>query len=391
MKEKIRSAAILSLTIVVLLLTSGRLRADTGTCGGAMTTLPFTDVMGNIFFCQIAEAYFSGLTNGTTPTTYSPDDFVRRDQMSAFVTRTQDSALRRGSRRAALGQWATPSSLPLTGRTTVAGNLRLVASDGQDLWVANSAGTVTRVRASDGTVLGTWTGATLAFGVLVARGRIYVTGQSGSLYVIDPSLPPGAVTILSTTLGDDPLGLATDGSYVWTANLGGSSLSRIDPDSGATTNFTVGFGNPIGIIFDGTNLWVTDQGDNTLKKLDSNGTVIQTVSMNGPPRLPVFDGSNIWVPNTSFVSSYSVKVVRARDGQVLATLTGNGLDSPWQAAFDSERIIVTNQNGNSVSLWRATDLTPIGSFSTGANTGPQGVCGDGINFWITLTNQLARF
>ena len=80
-----------------------------------MATLPFTDVMGNIFFCQIAEAYFSGLTNGTTPTTYSPSDPVLRDQMAAFVTRTQDSALRRGSRRAALGQWALPSALSATG------------------------------------------------------------------------------------------------------------------------------------------------------------------------------------------------------------------------------------------------------------------------------------
>jgi hypothetical protein len=78
MKDRLRSASILALTIVVLLMTSSRLPADTDTCGGAMTTLPFTDVMGNIFFCQIAEAYFSGLTNGTTPTTYSPNDFVRR-------------------------------------------------------------------------------------------------------------------------------------------------------------------------------------------------------------------------------------------------------------------------------------------------------------------------
>jgi aryl-alcohol dehydrogenase-like predicted oxidoreductase len=36
--------------------------------------------------------------------------------MAAFVTRTQDSALRRGSRRAALGQWGFPTSVPLTGR-----------------------------------------------------------------------------------------------------------------------------------------------------------------------------------------------------------------------------------------------------------------------------------
>ncbi len=104
MKEKLRSAVILCLTIAVLLSTSSRLPADTGTCGGAMVTVPFTDVGGNFFFCQIAEAYFSGLTNGTSPTTYSPSDSVPREQMAAFVTRTQDSALRRGSRRAALNQ-----------------------------------------------------------------------------------------------------------------------------------------------------------------------------------------------------------------------------------------------------------------------------------------------
>src|SRR6516164_9990596 len=128
MKEKIRSAMILFLTMIVVLLSSSRLPADTGMCGGAMTTVPFTDVMGNLFFCQIAEAFFSGLTNGTSATTYSPSDNVPRDQMAAFTTRTQDSALRRGSRRAALGQWATPGALPMTSRTTVFGYPDLVAS-----------------------------------------------------------------------------------------------------------------------------------------------------------------------------------------------------------------------------------------------------------------------
>jgi hypothetical protein len=360
-----------------------------------MTTLPFTDVMGNIFFCSIGEAFFSGLTNGTTPTTYSPNDFVPRDQMAAFTTRTQDSALRRGSRRAALGQWDTPPTLPLTGRTTVGGFPFLVASDGADVWVADFGGDVKRVRASDGTVLGTWTGAANAWGVLVRRGRVYVTGSTnpiGHLYVIDPSMAPGAVTTLSSLLSQ-PQGIATDGTFIWTANAGGS-VSKVDPDSGAATNITVGFNLPGDILFDGANLWVTDDGDNKLKKLDSNGlgTVVQSVSVGVGPGFPVFDGSNIWVPN---ISDNSITVVRARDGMVLATLTGNGLNQPTQAAFDGQRILVTNGalGANSVSMWKASDLTPIGNVSTGANTHPYGVCSDGINFWITLQgiNQLARF
>jgi hypothetical protein len=396
MKEKLRSAAILCLTIVVIMMASKQMPADTGTCGGAMTTLPFTDVMGSTFFCQISEAYFSGLTNGTTPTTYSPSNAVLRDQMAAFTTRTQDSALRRGSRRAALDQWATPAGPPLTGRTTVGTGPALVKSDGADLWVSNNtSGTVTRVRASDGTVLGTWTGATNALGVLVARGRIYVTGTTnpGSLYVIDPTAAPGVVTTVSSTLGANPRGLNTDGRFIWTANIGvngsGASVSRVDPDSGTPASFTTGFTTPVGILFDGTNVWVTDAGDNTLKQLDSNGGIIQSIAVGSGPRHPVFDGSNIWVPNRA---SNSVSVIRARDGQVLATLTGNGLSGPVQAAFDGQRILVTNVDGDSISGWKAADLTPLGSALTGMGTQPVGACSDGINFWIALsgTNQLAR-
>jgi hypothetical protein len=52
-----------------------------------------------------------------------------------------------------------------------------VASDGPDLWVT-SGSQVTRVRASDGSVLGTWSGASGADGVLIARGLIYVIGET---------------------------------------------------------------------------------------------------------------------------------------------------------------------------------------------------------------------
>jgi hypothetical protein len=66
---------------------------------------------------------------------------------------------------------------------------------------------------------------------------------------------------------------------------------------------------------------------------------------------------------------------------------------PTAAAFDGERILVTNNVGSKVSLWKASDFTPIGTFSTGAGAFPQGACSDGLNFWITLgvTNKLARF
>ena len=76
-------------------------------------------------------------------------------------------------------------------------------------------------------------------------------------------------------------------------------------------------------------------------------------------------------------------------------MTGNGLIGPFAAAFDGERVLITNSDGidNNLSLWKAGDLSPIGFFATGSSSNPNGACSDGVNFWITLrgTNQLARF
>src|SRR5262245_49853222 len=90
MKVNLRQPALVISTSLLLILSSAvsPLRADTGTCNSNNLTLPFLDVAGNAFFCQIAAAYTSGLSNGTSATTYSPNDPVSRGQMAAFTTRT---------------------------------------------------------------------------------------------------------------------------------------------------------------------------------------------------------------------------------------------------------------------------------------------------------------
>ncbi len=167
---------------------------------------------------------------------------------------------------------------------------------------------------------------------------------------------------------------------------------------GAAIPWTVttvsGFRNPTGALFDGTNVWITDNGGLAEKifKLSSTGAILQSVTVGTGPTHPVFDGNNIWVPN---LLDASVSVVRASNGAVLATLTGNGLIFPLSAAFDGQRVLVTDANGgtSNTSLWKAADLIPLGFFSAGAGTSPVLACSDGINFWIPLfgSNKLARF
>lgn len=390
--ERYRRAIALMGLMATIIVTSSHLRADTGTCGGASITLPFTDVMNSTFFCQIAEAYFSGLTDDTAETKYGPSNKVRREHMAAFTTRTMDQSLKRGSRRAALDQYWTTQGASNVALTAVGSGPEQVKSDGTDLWVANYVGaTVSRVRASDGKLLATWTGANSAWGVLCAMGKVFVTGATspGTLYQIDPTQPAGSVTILSSSLGNAPTGIGYDGQRIWTANAGSVSIITLNPMS-VTTPATK-FASLTGIIYDGANIWVKDGSLSKLHKLDSNGLVLLTVEVGGGPSFPAFDGTNIWVPNSD---SNTVSVVRATGslaGTVLATLSVNGTSFPYSAAFDGERILVTNSSGDGVSLWKAADFTPIGSFSIGVY--PRGACSDGLNFWISLygAGKLARF
>jgi hypothetical protein len=404
---KIKQPYLLRLVVLIglmgtLTVLSSRLQADTGTCSGATTTLPFTDVpSSNIFFCSIASAYFSGLTNGTSATAYSPTQNVTREQMAAFITRTMDQSLKRSSQRAVTEKWWTPTSVNSLTLTDVGDTPFQVKFDGTDLWVANSFdGSVMRVRVSDGKLLDTWTGAISATGIVAAMGRIFVTGRTapgGSLYMIDPTQPAGTVTTLTSSLGGYPQGIAFDGSRIWTANNLHGDVSIVSLNPIAVTTVTAGL-QLAGILFDGSYIWVTDYNQNKLLKLNVNGSVAQTINVGLYPQFPVFDGTNIWVPNAN---SDSVTVVRVKDASgnplttafVLATLTGNGLNDPYTVAFDGERILLPNTAGNSVSLFKAADLTPLGSFFTGNGTQPFSACSDGLNFWITLinANKLERF
>lgn len=386
---------LLLVATITLTLCSRLIQADTGACGAQMITLPFTDLQAsNIFFCSIAEAYFSGLTNGTSGTTYNPSDPVPREQMAAFITRTQDSALRRGNKRAALQQWWTPTEAAALRTVSVSNPFDLVC-DGPDLWVTTFAasGTVKRIRASDGQLLQTWTGANSVLGLIAAAGRIFAVAQTspGKIYVINPEAPPGAVTVFENDIGANPVQITYDGANLWTANFSGS-ISRVNVASVIDSTFTAGFSLPNDILWDGANLWVADTGDNKLKRIDqSSATVLESIDVGSSPRNLLFDGTNIWVSNADSGSITVVRAVGGLRGTVLATLTGNGLNFPLGMAFDGERVLVCS-NLFSVSLFKAADFTPMGNLSTqGLSGGLSAACSDGLNFWFLAGNTVVRF
>jgi S-layer homology domain len=387
MKMPARLRPLLALPLfVTAVLAGGAVRRVQDACG------PFTDVTPQ--FCPyVLEAFYTGITAGTSPTTFSPDIPITRGQSAVFTTKALNQALSRGSRRAALGQWWTPQNAGVLGFTTVGQMPIGCAADGADVWVANSAlGSVSRVRASDGRVLEEWPNAEGAGEVMIAMGKVFVSDGLGKLLMIDPTQTPGTPVTAATGLGNATGSVVFDGSRIWTAN-GSGSISIVTP--GATlpwsvTNVTEGFQSPFAVIFDGTQVWVTDQSAQGLFRLNADGSIAQTVPIPGGPLQPTFDGVNIWVPSEN---ANNVTVVQASSGKVMATLVGNGLNVPISAAFDGERVLVTSPSAGGVSLWNAASLAPLGFVSTGNGTAPWYACSDGVNFWITLSgsSQLARF
>ena len=143
-----RVLALISIVFAALL--GGGAGALLASCG------PFTDLTDAVFCPFVLEIFYLGITTGTTSTTYDPAGNVNRLQMAAFLSRTVDGVLKRGSRRAALDQFWTSQNDTVLGLTSVGLNPQFVQSDGADLWVANANGdTISRVRGSDGRLLET--------------------------------------------------------------------------------------------------------------------------------------------------------------------------------------------------------------------------------------------
>jgi hypothetical protein len=381
--------------LLAALFAGGAARIVQDQCG------PFTDVTPG--FCPyILELYYLGITAGTSATTFSPDDTLTRGQGAVFIAKGLNQSLARSSRRAALGQWWTVRNdqspgidlLDLAGVTPVGSGPSFVAADGSDVWVTNNqSGTVSRVRASDGRVLETWTGADSAYSVLVAMGRVFVTGNSdpGALYMIDPSQPAGAVTVVATNFAALPLGLAFDGSRLWSGN-GDGTVSIFTP--GASLPWSVqtipGFSYPASLAFDGANIWVSDYAGGEddlgqLDELDGSGNIVRSLRTGIGPQWMTFDGSSLWVPSLTG----SVAVVRTSDAQIIGTVT---VPRAFATAFDGRRVAIVSSDVSAgvggVFFFDAATLSPIGSVSSSrAPTAvPRGICSDGINFWIAMVD-----
>lgn len=85
-----------------------------------------------------------------------------------------------------------------------------------------------------------------------------------------PRPAPSAAGAVARTIrvGAEPYGIASASGTIWVANLGGDSVSRVDPGTGRVTNIHVQ-GGPISVAIDRKAVWVADYRGQTVSRIDA--------------------------------------------------------------------------------------------------------------------------
>jgi hypothetical protein len=256
---------------------------------------------------------------------------------------------------------------------TLPGGAAGAAFDGENLWVTNlSGGTVTKLRPSDGTILGTFNAGTAPIDVAWDGANIWIANASGNCVT---KLRGSDGVVLGTYVVFDSVNrIAFDGTFIWVTCSGKITVLRTD----GTLRANIPTNSPNGgIAFDGTNIWFVNYYNNTVtKRRASTQVLLGTFSVGSTPQDVAFDGKNIWVTNWD---SDNVTKIRPTDGVLLGTFSVGS--HPTGITFDGENIWVANTFGNSVMKLRPSDGAVLDTITVGVN--PVHLVFDGHNVWVS--------
>ncbi len=185
-----------------------------------------------------------------------------------------------------------------TGVFPAGANPAAIAFDGASLWVVNGnefVNTVTKIRAMDGARLGTYPVGTLPMDVAFDGANVWIASSIG-----------GTLTRLRASDGTNlgsigviaPSRLVFDGTSMWAASAGGQVVTKVRAsDAAILGTYPAGF-YPSGLAFDGSSIWVADGTTSVMKLRASDGASLGIFEVGSQCGDAVFDGANVWVVHT---------------------------------------------------------------------------------------------
>ena len=134
-----------------------------------------------------------------------------------------DAGARRNPLKIALLHWYLADTAT---SVTVGSQPYGVCFDGANIWTANFGdATVTKVRASDGQVLGTFNAGSGPFGVTFDGANIWVS--DGNFHTVTKLRASDGKTLGTFTVGNTPEWMAFDGQNIWVSNGGDNTVTKL--------------------------------------------------------------------------------------------------------------------------------------------------------------------
>lgn len=293
-----------------------------------------------------------------------------------------------------------------------------IATDGINLFIADSANNTIRMIAISGGTVTTLAG---------------TAGSSGST---DASGPAARF--------NNPVGITTDGVNVYVADTNNNKIRQIVISTGvvttlagsgatgstdSTTGTTASFTLPQGITTDGTNVYVADSGSNKIREIAIASGAVSTLAGSGSPgnangtgTAATFnqpqgittDGTNLYVADTAnntirqiVISSQAVTTLAGSGSAVSADGTGTAasFNLPQGITSDGTNLYVADTANNTIRkvvISSAAVTTPAGTAGSPGNSDgigtaaqfnkPTGLTTDGISLYIAdfLNNTIRK-
>lgn len=182
-------------------------------------------------------------------------------------------------------------------------------------------------------------------------------------------------------------GAAYDNNYIWLANNGSNTISKININTNAVVASIVVGKNPMGVVFAGGAIWVANYGEATVNRIDINtNAIVATIALNGPARGVAFDGTYLWVSN----SSDSVSKIDITNNTVVANVVVAPGSYPAGLVKAGSYIWVANYMANTVSKIDINTNTVVTSVPVG--TYPGQLAFDGSYVWVSnyMSSNLSK-
>ncbi len=245
----------------------------------------------------------------------------------------------------------------------------------------------------------------------------------------------------STALFSSPYGITTDGKNLYVADMGNSTIRQVVISSGVVTTLagTAGtkgatdgsgavalFSSPAGIVTDGTDLYVADSGNSTIRKVVISSGVVSTVAGSAgtkgatdgvgvaarfsSPYGITTDGTNLYVADTANNTIRKIAISSGVTGTLAGTAGSSGssdgtgsaarFNAPYLMTSDATNLYLADGGNNTIRKIEITTgivTTLAGKAGTsGSSDGvgvgalfnsPRGIVSDTTNLYVADTGN----